>query len=186
MKRLLAAFVLLFASSASGAQNLTGLWAIHSSIAGNESDQECKLAVSGNKIAGTCKALDKDHPVTGTVDGSKVTWQFESEYNGSPLTLIYTATLDDSGKIARTVEVQPFGVTGDFTATPAPSPSASSPSASSESQTDSQCAYLKKLDMNSPFMVKSRDYILKPGMRFDLSTLSKDPAVVELMKRSDE
>jgi hypothetical protein len=34
------------------------------------------------------------------------------------LTLVYTATLDDSGKIAGIVEVQPFGVTGDFTATP--------------------------------------------------------------------
>jgi hypothetical protein len=33
------------------------------------------------------------------------------------LTLTYTATLDDSGKIAGSVEVQPFGVTGEFTAT---------------------------------------------------------------------
>jgi predicted GH43/DUF377 family glycosyl hydrolase/lysophospholipase L1-like esterase len=178
MKRLLATSALLFASSAFAADHLTGQWAIHSNIAGNESDQECKLVVTDNKITGTCKAQDKDHQVTGTVDGNKVSWQYESDYSGSPLTLNYTATLDDSGKIAGTVEVQPFGVTGDFTATPAP--------ASSPSQTDSQCAYLKKLDMNSPSIEKMHDWALKPGMRFDFSTLSKDPLIVELMKKSDE
>src|SRR5882757_7930653 len=163
MKRLLATSALLFASSAFAAQNLTGQWAIHNNIAGNESDQECKLVVTDNKITGTCKAQDQDHQVTGTVDGNKVTWQFETEYDGSPLTLTYAATLNDSGKIAGSVEVQPFNVVGDFTATPAP---ASSPSASSEPQTDSQCAYLKKPDMNSAQIMKMRDYALKPGTRF--------------------
>jgi hypothetical protein len=124
MKRLLAASALLLASPAFAAPtNLTGHWAIHDSIAGNESDLECKLVVADNKITGTCKGTDKDLQVTGTVDGKKVTWQYESDYNGSPITLIYTATLDDPGKIAGSVEVQPFGVTGDFTAAPAKEPS---------------------------------------------------------------
>src|SRR5260370_517661 len=118
MKRLLAISAFLFASSAFAATNLTGKWTIHNSIAGNENDQECKLVVTDNKITGSCKSQDKDLPVTGTVDGNKVAWQFQSEYNGSPLTLIYKATLDDSKKIAGTVEVQPYGVTGEFTATP--------------------------------------------------------------------
>src|SRR6202051_4302420 len=121
MKILLATFALLFASSAFGAQNLTGHWAIHNNIAGNENDQVCELAVTDNKITGICKSQeDKDLPVTGTVDGNQVTWQYQSDYNGSPLTLIYKATLNDSSKFAGTVEVQPFGITGDFTATPAP------------------------------------------------------------------
>jgi catechol 2,3-dioxygenase-like lactoylglutathione lyase family enzyme len=119
MKRLLAISAFLFASSAFAAPNLTGQWTIHNNIAGNENDQICDLAVADNKITGSCKSQDKDLPVMGTVDGNKVTWQFQSEYNGSPLTLIYTATLDNSGKVAGTVEVQPFGITGDFTATPA-------------------------------------------------------------------
>src|SRR5260370_5535040 len=122
MKILLATFALLFASSAFGAQNLTGHWAIHNNIAGNENDQECGLVVTDNKISGSCKSQDKNLPVTGAVDGNQVTWQFQSEYNGSPLTLIYNATLDDSNKVAGTVEVQPFGITGDFTATRAPGP----------------------------------------------------------------
>jgi catechol 2,3-dioxygenase-like lactoylglutathione lyase family enzyme len=120
MKTFLATFALLFASPAFGAQNLTGHWAIHNNVAGNENDQECKLVATDNKITGSCRSQDKDLPVTGMVDGNRITWQFQSEYNGSPLTLIYKATLGDSDKIAGTVEVQPYGVTGDFTATPVP------------------------------------------------------------------
>lgn len=121
MKRLFAATAVLFATSAfaAGAPNLTGEWNIHNNIAGNESDQPCKFALADTKLSGTCKTQDdKDVEISGSVAGNKLTWKYESEYNGTPLTLIYTATLDDSGKIAGSVEVQPFGVTGDFTATP--------------------------------------------------------------------
>jgi hypothetical protein len=52
------------------------------------------------------------------VDGTKVNWSFDSEYNGTPLTMNYTGTLDPAtSKIAGTVSVDPFGVDGDFTAT---------------------------------------------------------------------
>jgi len=119
--KLLAASALLFASSvfAAGAPNLTGTWSIHNSIAGNESDQECKFVQTENQLTGTCKGQEKDVEITGSLGGNKVSWKYESDYNGTPLTLIYTATLNDSGKISGNVEVQPFSVTGDFTASPA-------------------------------------------------------------------
>jgi len=120
MKRLFASTTLLFASSAfaAGANGLTGQWTVHNSIAGNESDQECKFVQAEDKLTGSCKTADKEVQITGILDGKKLTWKYESDYNGSPLTLIYTATLDESEKISGSVEVQPFGVTGDFTATP--------------------------------------------------------------------
>jgi len=120
MKILLASAAFLFAPSAfaAGAPSLTGQWSVHNSISGSESDQECKFVQTDNKLAGSCKSNEKEVQVTGALDGNKVTWKYDSEYNGTPLTLTYTATLDDSGKIAGSVEVQPFGVSGDFTATP--------------------------------------------------------------------
>ena len=120
MKKLFAAFAVLIATSAfaAGAPNLTGQWNVHNSIAGNESDQACSFVQTENKLTGSCKSEDKEVQITGSLDGNKVTWKYDSEYNGSPLTLTYTATLDDSGKIAGSVEVDPFNVTGDFTATP--------------------------------------------------------------------
>lgn len=120
MKKLLVSsmFLLAIPGFAAGAPDLTGQWKIHQSIAGNESDQECTFNVADNKISGSCKAEDKTLPLTGSIDGNKVTWQYVTDYNGSPLTLIYTATLDSPDKITGNVEVQPFGVSGDFTATP--------------------------------------------------------------------
>jgi hypothetical protein len=124
MKKLLASSALLFATAAyaAGATSLTGQWAVHSSVSGNEFDQVCNFVQTDNKLTGTCKFNEKDVPVTGSVDGKKVTWQYEIDYNGSPLTQVYTATLDDSDKITGGIEVQPYGVTGDFTATPVKEP----------------------------------------------------------------
>jgi hypothetical protein len=110
----------LLASSAFAvaAPSLTGNWTVHSSIAGNDSDQECKFVQTDNTLSGTCKGNDKDVTIKGSIDGNKLTWQYESDYNETPLTVKYTATLDDSGKISGTVDVDPFNVSGDFTATP--------------------------------------------------------------------
>ena len=121
MKKLLAASALFFAASAFAAPppNLTGDWTIHNNIAGNESDQPCKLVQTDNKITGSCKTADGgETQVTGSIDGNKATWKYDMDYNGTALTLTYTATLDDSGKVAGSVDVQPFGVSGEFTATP--------------------------------------------------------------------
>lgn len=122
MKVLLLSAILVsgtLTSLPSDSASLTGKWKIHSSIAGNDSDNECTLTRTDNDISGTCTTAEgKDAKATGKVDGQKVTWSFDSEYNGTPLTIKYTATLGaDSTKITGTVSVDPFGVEGDFTAT---------------------------------------------------------------------
>jgi hypothetical protein len=99
--------------------SLTGKWKIHSSIAGNDNDSECTLTQTDNDLAGTCKTAEGNSAkATGKVDGAKVNWSFDSEYNGTPLTIKYNGTLDAaSSKIAGSVTVDPFGVEGEFTAT---------------------------------------------------------------------
>jgi len=72
--------------------------------------------VADNQITGTCKGEEKDHPITGKIDGKTATWQVEPDSHGTQLTFIYTATLDDSAKFAGTFEVKPYGVKGEFTA----------------------------------------------------------------------
>lgn len=113
-------FLLATAALAAGTPDITGQWAVHNSIAGHESDQKCTFTQADGKITGTCQSDTDEKPaeVTGTVDGNKAAWKLDVDFNGTPITLNYTATLDDSGKIAGEVEVDPFGVTGDFTATP--------------------------------------------------------------------
>ena len=120
MLKIIAPSLFLLASTSAFAVSppaLTGQWKVHNSIAGSESDQQCTFELKDKDLTGSCKSDQSTVQVTGSLDGNKLTWKYNSDYNGTQLTLTYTATLDDSGKIAGTVEVQPFGVSGDFTAT---------------------------------------------------------------------
>ena len=123
MRILLSAAILLASASAfaAGAPSLNGNWNIHSSIAGNESDLTCNFIQTDAKLTGSCKG-EKEIPITGNVEGTKITWKYDVDHDGTPLTLTYTATLSDSGTFTGSVEVAPFGITGDFTATPSKEP----------------------------------------------------------------
>jgi len=76
------------------------------------------LTGSYNLHTGSCKSDTGEVKLTGTVDGKKVTMKFDTEYNGSPLTVTYTGTLDDSGNVQGDADVEPMGVTGDFKLSP--------------------------------------------------------------------
>lgn len=106
-------------SSAAETPSVTGKWKIHNSIVGNESDQDCSFAQTGHDLSGTCSLEQGSANVTGQVSDTKITWQYNTEYNGSPLTLVYTGTMDKDSRITGTVEVQPLSINGEFTAIPA-------------------------------------------------------------------
>ncbi len=105
-------------SMAADNASLTGKWKIHQSVMGNESDSDCTFTQKDNDLTGSCTADQGSGKITGKIDGAKVSWSYDTEYNGSPLTVKFTGTLDSTGKIAGTVSVETFGVDGDFTATP--------------------------------------------------------------------
>src|SRR5271163_2689852 len=108
--------VTTLAQAPAGDAGLTGTWKLHQSIAGNDSDSECTFTQKDADLTGSCKT-DKDPiKLTGKVDGKKVSWSYNSDYNGTALTVKFNGTFD-SGKITGEVEVDPFSATGDFTAT---------------------------------------------------------------------
>jgi hypothetical protein len=104
--------------SAADSPSIAGKWKVHNSIAGNESDQDCAFTQNGQDFAGTCSLEQGSAQVTGKMGDTNITWEFKTEYNGTPITLAYTGTMDKDSKITGTVEVQPMSVQGDFTATP--------------------------------------------------------------------
>jgi len=121
VKKLAASILFVSAAALAPAADdspLTGSWQIHNSIAGNESDQTCTFTQKANELTGNCKTEQGSGTVTGKIDDKKVTWEYKSEYNGGPITLTYTGTLGADKKIVGTVNVQEYGVDGDFTATP--------------------------------------------------------------------
>lgn len=103
---------------------MTGKWDVHISVSGYEGDLVCTFAQAAANLTGTCVTDQGTSKLTGTVNGTALTWSYDSQYQGSPITVTYTATLSDPGKIAGAVEVDPFGVSGDFTAVPAPAAAA--------------------------------------------------------------
>jgi len=112
-----------FAQAQDNSSSVTGKWKIHSSIAGNDSDASCTFTQTNSDLTGTCPSPNGDVKLTGKVDGKKIAWSYSMDYNGSPLTMKYEGTLD-AGKIAGTVTVDPFGVSGDFSGTQATGPEA--------------------------------------------------------------
>ena len=120
MKRIFFISVFAFLCSAmafAAPSSVTGKWSVHRNISGNEGDSSCSFTQTDKTFTGSCKSEDRETDVKGTVDGNKVSWTFNTDYQGTPLTVTYTGTLDDSGKITGTVDIQPYNVSGDFTAT---------------------------------------------------------------------
>jgi hypothetical protein len=117
MKRSIFGLLLLIATAASAADTtMTGTWNVKDNIAGKKSEYTCTFKQKDSDFSGTCKGEQGDFDITGKVDGKTISWQLKSNYNGEALTVIYTGTIDSSATLAGTIDVQPIGAGGDFTA----------------------------------------------------------------------
>lgn len=117
MKHLAWIFLCAVALSAAAADpSVVGKWNVATSIAGNDGSIKCTFTQNEAALTGTCTGDDGDHALTGKVDGNKVTWQYKMDYNGQPLTLVFTGTVNAEDQFDGTVEVDPMGVSGDFSA----------------------------------------------------------------------
>lgn len=104
------------------ADSLTGTWRVAGDVMGNPIHELCTLAQAGTKLTGTCKNTDapdaRPFDVTGEVKDGRVTFSHGGDYQGQALTIAYTGTLSSPTELKGTVDVQPFGVGGTFTAAP--------------------------------------------------------------------
>lgn len=109
----------LHVAPAPAADTIPGTWQIQGEVEGNPLAEVCTLRQSGDALTGDCGG----NPLTGEVKEGKITFQHGGlEYEGEPLTLIYTGTLAAPREIRGTVTVLPFDVSGPFTAKPAEAP----------------------------------------------------------------
>jgi hypothetical protein len=104
---------------AADSPTFSGKWQVQTNIAGNESRQDCTFTQQGDDRTGTCRSERGTVQINGKADGKRITWRFKSEYEGSPLTVIYQGALEAAAKITGTVSVPEFAADGDFTATAA-------------------------------------------------------------------
>ena len=110
----------LAAALAAPADSIAGTWQIKGEVAGNALNSTCTIVVAEAKVSGSCKNSEgKVDPIFGEVKDGKVTFEHGGEYQGQELKIIYTATLPSAKEMKGTIEVKPFDVSGEFTATPA-------------------------------------------------------------------
>lgn len=123
MKSVLASLLLLVATAvhaeAPKAVSVEGKWNLHSVTMGQEADQKFTFVQKESELTGTCEGASGKSPVTGKVEGGKITWTCKVDYQGNPITLTYEGKLDGDAKLSGTLSVQEFGVEGEFTATQA-------------------------------------------------------------------
>ena len=108
-------------ASPAAADSLPGTWKLTGDVAGNPLVETCTIKQAGTVVTGSCtNEQGGPYEVTGDVKDGKVTFKHAGDYQGTALTIIYSGSLAAPAQLKGTVEVQPFGVTGTFTAAPAP------------------------------------------------------------------
>ncbi|MDX2152371.1 MAG: hypothetical protein SFV54_16655 [Bryobacteraceae bacterium] len=122
LKTFLAALLLIQLTSAQDAPSIDGRWRVHSSISGNESDIDCSFSLKDDAFSGPCTSPRGELQITGKLSGKKLTFQFKTMHDGGELTLVYSGEWSSHEKFAGSVEVQPLGVSGAFTAARLESP----------------------------------------------------------------
>jgi hypothetical protein len=98
--------------------NVTGAWAMQVTTDTGTTTPRMTLQQDGNKITGhyASETLG-EADVTGTVDGPNITISFSAELQGTPIPVVYKATIDAKGVMNGTIDVAGGAATGTFTAT---------------------------------------------------------------------
>ena len=119
MKTILISLLLVAAAVAGAADKaaLAGKWQIHINIADHESDQSCTFVQNGNDLSGTCASTGGTSALTGKVDDKKITWTYKVNGSSGPVTLNYRGALNSATNMTGSVNVEEYGVEGEFTAT---------------------------------------------------------------------
>jgi hypothetical protein len=132
MKRVAAAGCLLTLMVAMGGSahaaapaTFTGSWKIAGVVQGIPVNVTCAMVQGADlKVTGACvDDQSKSHPMTGIVKDQQISWNYASEYEGTPIVITWTGTMDAAGASMKgSIAVDPFGVDGDFTATMSATP----------------------------------------------------------------
>jgi hypothetical protein len=113
---LIAAAALVLAPAVASAADLSGMWKLNLNIADMAIPLGCTLSQSGGALTGTCDGADgKPCQVTGTVDGTKVAFAYDTTFQDMPMHVAYTGEMKSDTSMAGAVAVP--GASGTFTGT---------------------------------------------------------------------
>lgn len=100
--------------------SVAGTWNLATNVQGNTGTPTCTFKQEAEKVTGSCSTPDGGQAeVSGEVADSKVTFRYVINWEGNPLTLVFSGTLDTDTTMKGAIDVQPMNVPGEFTATKA-------------------------------------------------------------------
>jgi hypothetical protein len=126
---MLLALTLVASLHAAATDSISGKWQLKGDVVGNPINTVCEIAQSGTKITGVCSSMapgGPDTPITGEVKGDSVTFSHGGDYQGTALTIVYSAK-HTANKLEGTINVKPFDAAGSFTAEPVAAGAAAAP-----------------------------------------------------------
>jgi hypothetical protein len=95
-------------------------WKVDGDVQGTPVTMTCAIAEAEKKLSGTCTGAGQataPRKLTGEVTEKGLSWHFDSEYEGNPITVSMSATKSvDGTKMNGTIAVAPMGVDGTFVA----------------------------------------------------------------------
>ena len=126
---MLLALTLVASLHAAATDSISGKWQLKGDVVGNPINTVCEIAQSGTKITGVCSSMapgGPDTPITGEVKGDSVTFSHGGDYQGTALTIVYSAK-HTANKLEGTINVKPFDAASSFTAEPVAAGAAAAP-----------------------------------------------------------
>ena len=100
-------------------------WQLQGDVSGFPINSTCTVRVVDTALTGACTSAEGgSYEIAGTVQGENVTFSHDADYEGQPISVIYTGTAQSETEVRGTIDVQPFDVSGYFTARLVPNPPA--------------------------------------------------------------
>ena len=104
--------------AAASAATIDGTWRVDGSVQGNPVTPVCTIVEKAGKLTGSCNGVGgKPATLTGTVADKTIKFQYDSEYQGSAITVFFTGSMDKDDHLTGGIFVEPYAVDGAFTAT---------------------------------------------------------------------
>jgi hypothetical protein len=95
MRRLSCASLLFACALPVAAADASGTWSVKGDISGYAVQLSCNFTQKGSDLSGVCRGGDRPgRNVTGQVNGKDVKFEYDVDYDGNKIHVVYTGTLE--------------------------------------------------------------------------------------------
>lgn len=96
--------------------DLSGTWTISGDVSGVGVDETCAVTQQDVVLTGSCDTASGKYDLKGKLDGKTATFSHGGKYQGSDFVMTFTGKVAADNTMTGTMDVDPFNVTGTFSA----------------------------------------------------------------------